>query len=343
MPKPTRSPAELDSECDRITSRRDMLRRILWATSVGLVAVVVSVDRSGLVAAAETTASSFATVAALVAGGAIADRLGAFRVMANLVLSERIPTVLTSLSVLALTAVTTGAFNLDVAAVVAPPLAIRAAGERGLNPGRLVVATALTANATSFLLPTSNVTTLLLLDQSQISVLGYLRQGFLPWLLVSIVTVLPLAALQRGSSSKQRRAMLPAVATRPVLPAVLDLLPMFVIASAIRALLRGGLVLHGGFTIEFVAGSLLAAGANNLPAAAAVRTPSGWVPWAVIWAMAIGPNLLVTGSVATMICRRTALDVGARFEAWLFSLLGAAMLPLQFFAASLGLALATMR
>jgi Na+/H+ antiporter NhaD/arsenite permease-like protein len=120
---------------------------------------------------------------------------------------------------------------------------------------------------------------------------------------------------------------------------VLDLLPMFVIASAIRDLLGGGLALHGGFVAQFVVGSLIAAGANNLPAAAAVRTAATAVSWPAIWSMAMGPNLLVTGSVASIICRRSALDLGVRFESGTFSMLGAAMLPLQFLAACAGLAL----
>jgi len=114
---------------------------------------------------------------------------------------------------------------------------------------------------------------------------------------------------------------------------------MFVIASAIRALLGGGLTLHGGFVAQVVVGSLLAAGANNLPAAAAVQTAANGVPWAAIWSLAMGPNLLVTGSVASIICRRGALDYGVRFESVTFSVLGAVLLPLQFLAACAGLQL----
>ena len=114
---------------------------------------------------------------------------------------------------------------------------------------------------------------------------------------------------------------------------------MFLIASAIRALLGRGLQLHGGLVAQFVAGSLLAAGANNLPAAAAVGIPALDVPWAAILAMAMGPNLLITGSIASIICRRIALDLGVRFESGTFSALGVAILPLQFLAALAGLAL----
>ena len=249
------------------------------------------------------------------------------------------PVLLASASVLTFTAVISGVVNLDVAAVVAPLVAIRVAARTGLDPARLVVATALTANATSFLLPTSNLTNLLVLDRSPIPALEYLRQGWAAWLLVTVFTVGCLALLIRRSTNHSRGAARQAAAHRPIIPTILDLLPMFVIASAIRALLGGGLTLRGGFGAQFLVGSLLAAGVNNLPAAAAVRTATAGVPWAAIWAMAIGPNLLVTGSIASIICRRIALDLGVRFESGTYSVLGAAMLPFQFLAACAGLAL----
>jgi Na+/H+ antiporter NhaD/arsenite permease-like protein len=304
-----------------------------------LFALAALLDRSNLLTAAERTAPAFLTLAVVIAGGAIADRWGAFRFLATVVLAPRVPALLASASVLTFTALISGIVNLDVAAVVAPPLAVQVATRRGLNASRLVIATALTANATSFLLPTSNLTNLLVLDQSQISTLDYLCQGWAAWLLVTVITVACLALLSR-QSTKHLPALSPRrTAARSILPTILDLLPMFVIASAVRALLAGGLTFHGGFLAQFVFGSLLAAGANNLPAAAAVRTVVTATPWATIWAMAMGPNLLVTGSVASIICRRSALDLGVRFDSGTFSVLGAAMLPLQFLAACAGLAL----
>src|SRR5439155_230604 len=71
--------------------------------------------------------------------------------------------------------------------------------------------------------------------------------------------------------------------------AVLDLAPMFLGASAIRALLGGGLVLHGTFVEQFVSGAALASTLNNLPAAAAVRAVASSGRWAAILAMAVGP------------------------------------------------------
>ena len=304
-----------------------------------LLALAASGDRNSLVTAAERTAPPFLTLAVVIGAGAVAERCGIFRLVARAVLSKRVPALAAAASVLTLTALLSGAINLDVAAVVAPPLAIQVAAQRGLNAARLVVATALTANATSFLLPTSNLTNLLVLDRSPISVLEYVRQGWAAWLLVTVLTVGCLVLfIWRSAKSPPGLPPRP-MAARPIVPTILDLLPMFLIASAIRALLGGALTLQGGFVTQFVVGSLLAAGVNNLPAAAAVGTPASVVPWAAIWAMAMGPNLLITGSIATIICRRIALDLGVRFESGTFSVLGAAMLPFQFLAALAGLAL----
>ncbi len=250
-------------------------------------------------------------------------------------MSSTLPTAVVSVAVLAFTALVAAVFNLDVAAVVATPLAVRVATQRGLCPGRLVVRTALTANATSFLLPTSKVTTLLVLNGSTMSAAAYLREGWLAWLLVSIITV-GLLALSNRKSCPGMTPLTPK-ATRPIVPTILDLVPMFVIASAIHDVLGGGLYIHGAFLTVFAEASVLAAAANNLPVAAGVPTAAVGVPWAVVWAMAIGPNLLVTGSVATIICRRTALNLGVRFESSRFTMLGAVLLPVQFGVAYVGL------
>lgn len=333
---------ELIGECDTIASRRDLLRRALWGAGIILVVPAAWFDRTGLLAVAARTAPQFLTLAVVIAGGAIADRLGVFGLLARVVLSERVPTLLASTSLLTFTALISGAVNLDVAAVVAPPLAIRVATQRGLNAGRLVIASALTTNATSFLLPTSNITNLLVLNRSPIPLLDYVREGWAAWLLVTVFTVGLLALQNRRSTNVRQGTSTRSASARRSIPTILDLLPMFAIASAIRTVLGSGITLQGGFAAQFVVGSLLAAGANNLPAAAAVRTAASSLPWATILAMAMGPNLLITGSVASIICRRIALDLGVPFDSARFSLLGAAMLPLQFLMACAGLGLVSL-
>ena len=327
------------AERDTIASRRDLLRPILWSLGLLLLALGASGDRSSLVTAAVRTAPPFLTLAVVVGAGAVAERWGVFRLVARAVLSKKVPALVAATGVLTFTAILSGGVNLDVAAVVALPIGIQVAAQRGLNAARLVVATALTANATSFLLPTSNLTNLLVLDRSPISAPEYVRQGWAAWVLVTILTVGCLVLVIWRSPKSLQELPSRSMAARPIVPTILDLLPMFLIASAIRALLGGGLTLHGSFVAQFAAGTLFAAVANNLPAAAAVAIPSLEVPWAAILAMAMGPNLLITGSIASIICRRIALDLGVRFESGTFSALGAAMLPLQLLAALAGLAL----
>jgi arsenical pump membrane protein len=115
---------------------------------------------------------------------------------------------------------------------------------------------------------------------------------------------------------------------------------MFLAATAIRALTATALALPGSFIGQLTAGAALAAAASNLPAAAAIQPAGTAGLWAAILATTIGPNLLITGSVATLICRRIARDGGARLGAWRFSAIGVALLPAQLAAATLGLHLA---
>ena len=112
---------------------------------------------------------------------------------------------------------------------------------------------------------------------------------------------------------------------------------MFLAASAIRAILAGGITLHGGLVGQLATGTALACAVSNLPAAAAIR-PSGTAGlWAAVLPTTIGPNLLVTGSVATLICRRIARDADTALRAWQFTAVGAALLPAQLAAAVIGL------
>jgi Na+/H+ antiporter NhaD/arsenite permease-like protein len=112
---------------------------------------------------------------------------------------------------------------------------------------------------------------------------------------------------------------------------------MFLIASAVRALLGPGLPLHGSFSAQLADGTILACAVGNLPAAAAMVPAGPEGLWAAILAATIGPNLLITGSVATLIARRIARDGGAGLGAWRFSAVGAALVPAQLAAATLGL------
>jgi Na+/H+ antiporter NhaD/arsenite permease-like protein len=320
----------------RITSRPDRLRLALWAGAVALVLLALAMQGRRLGPAAQGTADPFLTLAGLILAAVLADRLGVFRLMAHHLVPDRAPRAIAVATVLAFAALVSALVNLDVAVVVAMPVALRAAQRSGVSAERLAAAVALTANASSFLLPTSNITNLLVLEHSPLSAGKYLRDSWLAWLLVTSLTIGVLATvLSRAKGSSVR-----AVASGLSVWAVVDLAPMFLAASAIRALLGAGLTLHGTFFDQVAAGSVLASTVNNLPAAAAVRAVGSVGRWAAIMAMAVGPNLFITGSVATLICRRLASDGGARLTAPAFSAIGLGLAPMQLAAAFLGLRIA---
>jgi arsenical pump membrane protein len=304
----------------------------IWAAGIILAIITAALRSDASAAAATATARPFATLAAIILASVLADRLGAFRILASALIPARGPKA-TAAAVLTLTALLSALINLDVAVVVALPVALRVALRQDLSADRLAVAVAVMANAASFLLPTSNITNLLLLGRVPLATPAYLTDSWLPWILVTAITLGPLAWWAANAQPRQARA----AATGPSARSLLDLVPMFLIASGIRALLGTGLALHGSFTGQLAAGAVLACAGSNLSAAAAILPAGTPGLWAAILATAIGPNLLITGSVATLIARRIARDAGARLTAWQFSVIGVALVPAQLAAATLGL------
>lgn len=319
-------------EDSTIAARPDRLRAAVWLLSCGLLVTASLLRGSALKVAATGSLNPMLTLAAVIAAGLAADRLGAFTLVARLLLPRRAGRTAAAASVLLFTAAVSGLVNLDVAVVVAVPVALRVARSAGLHAGRLALAVALTCNATSFLLPTSNVTTLLVLSRSPMAAGVYVSHSWLAWLLVTGVTTGALAFLVAAAGPAPPRW--PAEPPRRV-RVLADLGPIFGIVAAIRALAGGTLTLTGGFAARLCAGVLVAATLDNLPAAAALR-PAG-SPWAEVLALALGPNLLITGSIAGLIARGLAAEAGVRFSALGFTLVGAALLPLQLAVAVVGL------
>ena len=317
----------------RITSPRDRLPVVLWTAAVILTAAAACWRPQALLPAARATLGPFATLAAIIAGSVLAGRLRVFRALARLLIRDRAPRAVAAASVLAFTALLSGLVSLDVAVVVAMPVALQAAGRHRMPAGRLAAAVAITANAASFLLPTANITSLLLLGRTPLPALAYPRGSWLAWLLVTAITLGPLSAWLACTGPGPVRP----ARDRPSAGTALDLIPMFLAASAIRALLAHGIALHASFAGQLADGTALAAGLNNLPAAAALHPADPAGLWAAILATAIGPNLLITGSVATLICRRTARHAGATLSAWQLTAIGSALIPAQLAAATLGL------
>jgi arsenical pump membrane protein len=323
-------------QSDSIREHPDPLRSVVWGVAGVLAAVALLVEPARVWPEARTTFGPFATLAVLIAGGVVADRIGLFRAAARLLIPSWATPRMTFAAVLFLTALLSGLVNLDVAVVVCVPIALRVAPRVGLSASRLVLATALTANAASFLLPTSNLTTLLVLSRASLPLGAYLRQSWAAWLLVCGLTVVGLTLLLAG---RREAGAATGASRRMTARALVDLPPLFAWATAIRALLGAGLILHGRFFEQLTTGIALAAAVNNLPAAAAVHVSGMAGTWAAVLAMAVGPNLLLTGSIATLISRRIARDDGVPFSPVSFSLLGLALVPAQLVAAVVGLLL----
>ena len=304
----------------------------IWAAGILLAIIAIALRPTASAAATIATTRPFATLAGIILASTVAGYLGAFRLLASVLIPARGAKVTTA-AVLTLAAVLSGLVNLDVAVLVAMPIALQTARRQGLTAHRLAVAVAATANATSFLLPTSNVTNLLLLGRHPLTTSSYLAGSWLPWILVTAITLGPLAWWASTAPPGHVRAATGGPSAR----AVLDLVPMFLIASGIRTLLGTGLAFHGSFTGQFTDGAILACVTSNLPAAAAIVPAASPGLWAAILATTVGPNLLITGSVATLIARRIAHDAGAKLTAWQFSAVGIALVPAQLAAAALGL------
>lgn len=338
----------------------DPIRLILWLAGIPLAAVSAALLPHPAAKAAAATLVPFGTLAAIILGAVLADRLGAFAFLERILIPARGPRIATAAAILGFTALLSALVNLDVAVVVGVPVALRAARrhpagpsttwestqggpgiglrhQTALAPGRLVLSVAITANATSFLLPTSNITNLLLLGRAHLPTLSYLSDSWLPWLLVTAVTVGTLAPWSAGPS---RSGTGRDVTTRLSVGMLADLLPLFLIAAGIRALLGSALVLHGTIVGQLAWGSAIASVAGNLPAAATLVPVGTTALWTAVLATTIGPNLLITGSIATLISRRIAAGGGAQFSAWRFSAIGLALLPVQFALAILGLHIA---
>ena len=320
------------SKSAMITSSRDPLLVAIWAAGVIVAVIAVARGPDASATAARATAGPFATLSAIILASALADRLGAFRILARALIPARGRTTSVG-AVLVFTALLSALVNLDVAVVVAMPVALRVAQRQGLSAGRLAVAVAIMANAASFLLPTSNITNLLLLGRMPLTTPAYISDSWLPWILVTAVTLGPLAVWAAHAAPGQARP----IAAGPSARAVRDLVPMFLLASGIRGLLGTGLALHGSFTSQLTQATVPASAASNLPAAAAL-VPAGTPGlWAAILATTVGPNLLITGSVETLITRCIARDGGATLTAWQLSVIGLALVPAQLAAATLGL------
>jgi arsenical pump membrane protein len=317
------------------TTTSDRFRWVLRAAAAFACVAALVARGAGLAHAAARTAEPFAAVAVVVALGYAGVRAGLFERVSHRLLLDGWGVGVAVAVLLSWTALLAAVANLDVAVVVAMPLALALSQRRSLDPSWMAIAVADTANAASILLPTSNVTNLLVMQSSRASGAAYLRASWPAWMAVAGLTIAALTSLVVRMRSPDP---LMDVSPRWSLPAILaDLLAMFLLASALRSLLPAGLQVGGSFPMKAGGDAFLAAATNNLPAAAAIHPVTAAARWAGVLGMAIGPNLLLTGSVATVVCRRIAREGGADLDAVRFTLVGLLLVPLQLAAGTLGL------
>jgi len=321
---------------DETMSGRDPIGVAIWGSaSVALVAALALRGRSQQAASFAETSRAFAVVAGVIAIGWVGVRFGVFDRFGSRVVPSTASRTLVGVALLAWVFVLAGLTNLDVAVVAATPLALVVAADRGIDGALLALGVAQVANAGSILLPTANLTTLLVLGPTAGSDGSYLRQASLAWLLVGVVTlvvVVPLATRVGHSPTPVRSDWSP-------WRIGLDPAGMFVLASSLRTLVAEGVGVGNGFWSAALRTSMLAAVVNNLPAAAAVHVTGPAATWGAVAGLAIGPNLLLTGSVASVIVRRMALEGGAAMSVRTFTLVGLGLVPAQLAAAFVGLRL----
>ena len=318
------------------TSHHDPTSWVVWSVAALAASAALLLRGRPFFDAAETTIEPFATVAAVVVAGWLIVRAGWFeRLAAHLPLA---PPGLAVAWVILITALISGLINLDVAVVVGMPLALTVAAATGVSAGWLAIGVANVANAASFLLPTSNLTNLLVMGSGRPGPVAYLSASWLAW--VAVVAVTTVAVVLFAGRSRGEPGVRAATVAWSLRWLMVDLAAMFLIASGLRAFLTGGITLPGGFALQTATGGALASVFNNLPAAALVHAGVGAGPWPAILGMGAGSNLLITGSVATVICRRLAREGGARFSVARLSAVGLVLLPVQLVVAYLGLRLA---
>jgi hypothetical protein len=149
---------------------------------------------------------------------------------------------------------------------------------------------------------------------------------------VSIVCLVYLVSRRAPDGSARRRVnvdwSLPRI--------VVDLVAMFLLASGLRTLWSGGLTLPGAsLPRPRAAPSWLRLPTTSPSPRWCARVPAS--PWTAILAMSMGANLFLTGSVATVLCRRLVREGGATFSLRRFFVAGAALMPVQLTVAYAGL------
>ena len=319
------------------------------------------VDR--ILAAAAQTWPPFVLVAGLLLIGAVAAEEGLFQAVGAAIARARVRAVPLLLVLLALDACVTAVLNLDTAVVFLTPVLVHAARARGLDERPFLYGSVLMANASSTLLPGSNLTNLLVVGAG--SGESFARHMLPAWLAASALTAVLLALIlpprtelgARTAKAPRLRLGVGPVAIAAAAIAVLALphpalpvaavgvaacvlrrlrprldvrLPMllFLVAVAVGTAARAWSVpaVSGRWATGGVA-ALASIVVNNLPAAVLFSARPPAHPLALLLGLDLGPNLAVTGSLSAVLWLQAARAAGARPSVVTYSLLGVLVVP----------------
>jgi len=312
--------------------------------------------------AAAQTWPPFVLVGGLLLIGAVAAEEGLFEATGAALARARVRPLPLLFGLLALDACVTAVLNLDTAVVFLTPVLVHAARRRGLDERPFLYGSVLMANASSTLLPGSNLTNLLVLR----SVGGgrFAWQMLPAWLASIAVTAVLLALVLPPGRAGRPAAGLPrlrlglgACATACAGLAVVTLrhpaVPVAALGIAACALkrlqprldVRAPLLLFVAAVVlgtaartwtvpapsgRWATGTLAAAASivvNNLPAAVLFSAQPPQHPIALLLGLDLGPNLAVTGSLSAVLWLQAARSVEARPSVRTYSLLGALLVP----------------
>ncbi|HEY3962354.1 MAG TPA: SLC13 family permease [Gaiellaceae bacterium] len=326
-------------------------------------------------AALRQTWPPFVLVAGLLLIGAVAAADDLFEAVGARVAGLRIGAVPLLLALLAVDAVVTVVLNLDTAVVFLTPVLLHGARRRGLSEAPFLYGCVFMANASSTLLPGSNLTNLLVLGRT--SGTAFAGRTALPWLVSVAITAAfvaivlpprthraatgPVPPLRIGVGLVAtvaaavavlvlHDAALPVLAIgvvacllRRVLPRLDARVPavLFVVAVALGTLARAWngpahlLATSGRWTTGALAAGLSVL-VNNLPAAVLLSAQPPPHPIALLLGLDLGPNLAVTGALSAVLWWQAARAAGTRPSIVRFTVLGVVLTPLTL-AASLAL------
>jgi arsenical pump membrane protein len=175
-----------------------------------------------IVAAARQAWPPFVLVAGLLMIGAVAAADGLFEAVGGRLARLPLGPRGLLLALLALVALVTAILNLDTSVVFLTPVLVHAARQRGIDERPFLYGAVFMSNAASVLLPGSNLTNLLVLEQAPESGAAFAAQMLPAWIVACTITAALLTVVFRLDGTRHRTSA--ASPLRPTLGAAATLL-----------------------------------------------------------------------------------------------------------------------